>query len=204
MPETPPPEISVRAYSISSRGQISDRYIQRELWGEAGESLEAEGFEYVGDIESSLHLPAGLRNGETSSDATAALGIDDALVGISLYLGAKLADWAVDRVCDWLWEKEIRGPLAKMIQRRRADGRSDSPQTVFFGVWYDVDGVYIGAVATLDEQYDGSSLAELIPEAQRRGLEWVRTHGITHPVVIFPIRHGELATVPTLTDSIPE
>jgi hypothetical protein len=197
-------EIALRAYSISSRGQVTDREIQRELWGEAGENLEAEGFEYVGDVESSLHLPADLRDGTTSSKITAVLGVDDALVGISLYLGVKLADWTIEKVCDWLWEKEIRGPLTKMIDRRRAAGRSAVPQTVCFGVWYDIDGVYIGAVGKLDAHEDGSSLAELLPEAQRRGLDWVKAHGITHPVVIFPIRHGELATVPTLTDSIPE
>lgn len=194
-------EIAVRGYSITSRGSVAERMFQREFWSPTGESLEAEGFEYVGDIDGSLHLPPTLSTEYRQIQPTAVLGIDDAIVGISLFIATGVGQWAIGKICDELWERRFRDPLARMLKRRRTEGYADKSMGVLFGVWYDTDGVYIGAVATLTA--DGENEVELIPEAQRRGLEWIETHGATKPVVIFPIRNGELARVPTLMDSIP-
>ncbi|HEY5052364.1 MAG TPA: hypothetical protein VII45_03030 [Solirubrobacterales bacterium] len=195
-------DVAVRAYSITSYGSASERDFHKEFWSPAGESLEAEGFEFVGDVGGSLHLPPTLLSSKRRLEPTAVFGADDAIVAISLFIAAAVGQWAIGKICDWLWERKFREPLTEMLERRRREGYADKPMTVSFGVWYDTDAVYIGAVASLGANEGDDHLADLIPEAQRRGLAWVEAHGITKPVVIFPIRNGELASVPTLSDSI--
>ncbi|MFI5026163.1 MAG: hypothetical protein ACHQCI_05375 [Solirubrobacterales bacterium] len=197
-------DIAVRAYSITSFGSLSERRIQEEFWSPAGTSLEADGFEYVGDVDGSLHLPSTLLAKNRRLEPTAVFGVDDAIVAISLFMAAGVGQWAIGKVCDTLWDGKLRGPLAKMLKRRRKEGYAGEPMTVSFGVWYDTDGVYIGAVASLGVSDEDDRLVDLIPEAQQRGLEWIETHGVTKAAVIFPIRNGELASVPTLSDSIPD
>lgn len=71
-------EIPVRAYSISSSRMLTDRKTQSVFFSEAGRNLVELGFDYVGDIEGSLHLPPGLHE-ERESETTAVVGVDDAL-----------------------------------------------------------------------------------------------------------------------------
>lgn len=197
-------DIAVRAYTITSYGLLRERKIQSEFWSPAGESLEADGFEYVGDVDDSLNLPPTLLSKSRNMEPTMAVGVDDAIVILSLFIATSVGQWAVGKVCDELWERKFRKPFARMLKRRRSEGFASKPMTVSFGVWYDTDGVYIGATATVTADDWDNRLADLIPEAQRRGQEWVETHGVTKPVVEFPIRDGELAADPTLLDSIPD
>lgn len=195
--------IDVRAYSMATYGKLNERIVSREFWGPAGAQLEAEGFEYVADLDDGLSLPPALQIEPSSSRPTAVIGVDDALVAISLYLAVRVGDWAVGRVCDYLWDRRMRKPLDTMLERRRAEGYANETMVFAFGVWYDLDGVYIGTRATLGPDEDGATLADLTPEAQRRGLEWIEAHGITHPVILFPVQNGALADVPEHPDSIP-
>lgn len=195
--------IDVRAYSMATSGTLNERIISREFWDPAGTQLEAEGFEYVADLDDGLSLPPALQIEPNSRKPTAAVGVDDALVAISLYLAVKVGDWAVGRICDYLWERRMRKPLETMLERRRNEGYANKQMVFAFGVWYDLDEVYIGTRATLGPDEDGATLADLTPQAQRRGVEWIETHGITHPVILFPVQNGALADVPEHPDSIP-
>jgi hypothetical protein len=195
-------DIAVRGYSITSYGSATERHFQADFWSPVGKGLEADGFEFVGDIKDSLHLPPTMAPASGEISPTAVIGADDAIVAVSLYIAATVGQWAVGKICDILWERQFRNPLVKMLKRRREEGFADKPMIVSFGVWYDTDGVYIGATTTLTGGEDEDRLADLIPEAQRRGLEWIEAHGITKPAVVFPIRNGEVAGVPTLSDSV--
>jgi hypothetical protein len=200
-------DLPVLAYSIRSSGPHKQNKIAVELFSVPAEmSLEAEGFEFVGDVHSSLHLPPGLlpEAGPTGAEgATQVIPIALAIVGVHIFLTTPLGDWAVGKVCDEIWDNKLRGPLRKLFKRRREEGYGDRRLAISFGAWYDSDGVYIGAEGELNAEDADTGVADLFPAAQRAGLAWIKAHGVTKPVLMYHIENGKLGTEPTLSDSVP-
>lgn len=199
-------DLPVRAYDIRLSGPYKQNKIASELFGlPAGTSLEADGFEFVGDVDSSLHLPPGLlpETGRTGAEGATQAIPALALLGVHIFLQTPLGDWAVGKVCDEIWDHKLRGPLRKLFKRRRKEGYGERRLAISFGAWYDIDGVYIGAEGELNAEDADTGVADLFPAAQRAGLAWVKAHGVTKPVLMYHIENGKLATEPTLSDSVP-
>jgi hypothetical protein len=134
----------------------------------------------------------------------ALFGFDDAIVGIMIFLHTPMGQWAVDRICDALWDKGLRPAVRRLFKRREKEsGFGARPLTLCVGAWFDVDTVFVQVIVSLKQGEDAKKAQKLIPQAFQLAYDWIESHGITHPVLVYRIRDGKLSTHPTLAETVP-
>jgi len=143
-------------------------------------------------ITETSQYPIGFTNVQTAGP-TAIFGVDDAIVGIALFLGTGMGQWAIGRICDGIWVKTVRPALRHLFQRRREEV-GERALTFSFGAWFDTDGVFVQVITTLQQGEDAKKVEELVPEAFRRALTWIEQHGVQQPVLVYRIRGGNLSS----------
>lgn len=135
--------------------------------------------------------------GRTSQPPTAFL--DPVSLGISLLLFSRtpVGEWAIDRVCDTLWEKAAKPALRQLIGKRNP-GSSGGADTVRFrvGTWFEEDKLFIEVVADLKPRDDGRTLEQLVPEAFRLAAKRIEAQSIRPAVLTFRIQDGTLVRDP--------
>jgi hypothetical protein len=194
--------ISVRAYTTVEDGPIAERKASREFWAELECSIDNGGYSFVDEVSSGLNVPDNLVEKLSGPRFTNALGVDDLVVAFQLFLATPVGQWAVDKVCDGIYDGMLLPALRKLFGKRKDAGFATTAFTFVSGVWYDTTGVYIGAAAEVSG-LDEERLGELLKKAQRQGLDWLSDHGIAKPVLLYEIREGELSIEPRLLDSVP-
>lgn len=149
-------------------------------------------------------IPAGLIDTQKSAP-TGVFGVDDVIiVGIAVFIGTAMGQWAVGKVCDEIWGKRIAPAFRKLLKRRNEEkGMDERPLTVSFGAWFDTDSVFVQVIATLQKGESAEGVETLVPEAFRRARAWLEQHGVQQPVLIYRVRNGELSSFPTLASSVP-
>jgi hypothetical protein len=179
--------------SVSFAGKLSMPFLEESILG-----LIEDGFSEEPEI------PVGLIDAQKSGP-TAVFGVDDAIVvGIAIFLGTAMGQWAVGRICDEIWDKRV-GPAFRKLLRRRKQGKglAEKPLTFSFGAWFDTDTVFVQVIATLQKGESAEGIETLVPEAFRRAQAWLEQHGVQQPVLIYRVRNGELSSFPTLASSVP-
>ena len=158
-----------------------------------------EGFSVPDDISSAYRA----RNG----GRPAVWGVGE-LIALVLFLGASIGSWAVGKVCDELYANKVR-PALKALKDRLSNLWSNEDGTLFqqhtfqFGVWYDVDRVFVLVIAEYNTPKELDVIDDLIPRAHRAAFAWIEKNGVSHPVMVYRIRQGALSDQPSLLDSVP-
>jgi hypothetical protein len=132
-------------------------------------------------------------------------GLNLLMVGVVHFVGTSVGSWAVGKVCDEIFDAKIRPALVrlrmKLTKKERWQPTKERPLNFRFGVWYDVDKVYIDVRAEATSLTELEQLEGLVPQAHKSALPWIEHNGISKRVLTFHIRHGELGAYPTLSDS---
>jgi hypothetical protein len=134
---------------------------------------------------------------------TAFFGVDDAVVGILLFSHTPMGQWAINRICDNVWDKTVRPAFRKLIKRRDKNGGLDGGAlTLTFGAWFETDNVFVQVIASLKTGEDPKKIESLVPEAFHRARNWIEGHGVQQPVLVYRIQNGNLSLNPTLADIV--
>ncbi|HVA54106.1 MAG TPA: hypothetical protein VNF05_11420 [Acidimicrobiales bacterium] len=134
---------------------------------------------------------------------TAMLGVNEAIIGISLFYRTPIGQWAFGRFCDEVWDEKIRPAMRKLFLRRKEEGTGEGALTLSFGAWFNTDRVFIQVIATLNKGEDAKGIDDLVPEAFRSALTWIEQHGVQAPVLVYRIIDGNLSSYPTLAEIVP-
>jgi hypothetical protein len=165
---------------------------------EAVSGLIEDGFEEQSQLPIDVISPQ-------RTQPTAIFGVDDvALIGIAAFMGTSVGSWSIGRVCDDLWDKKIKPAVRNLYRRRKKNGLDGQGVTLSFGVWFDVDQVFVQVIAALEPGQDSKAVEDLVPEAFRRAETWIKEHGVQAPVLVYRIRSGEVSSVPTLAQEVPK
>lgn len=197
-----PVDTPVLAYWSADQGSITERKLAREFWSPVGDSLGADGIEYVEEVRSSFHLPDGLvpPANKIMPQNSFVLG---AVLALSLFVAEGAGQWGVAKVCEHIWEHKLRAPFERLLKRRQQEGYGSTPLTVSLGTWYDKDRIFIGFLGEVRADEDHGRLVALFPTAQLRGLAWLDEHEAAKPVIIYRVENGDLSHEPEQLDSIP-
>ena len=131
-------------------------------------------------------------------------GVDDAaLIGIAIFMGTSVGSWSIGRVCDQVWDGKSKPAVRNLFGRRKEKCLDSQKVILTFGVWFDVDQVFIQVIATLEPGHDSKVIEDLVPEAFRRAEAWIKVHGVQAPVLVYRITSGRVSSVPTLAQEAP-
>ena len=168
---------------------------------DVADGLHEAGLADLGKSGLRLSVPNELLGGGTRTSPTAVIDPWTVFVGVSLFLGATVGDWALGKMLDEIYEAKIRPALKKLLTRTRA--QKDGPGLVFtIGTWFDVDEVYVEVVVETgpeDEDIDGYD--DLVKQAWLQARDWVQSHGVTHRYMQYRIRQGKVSSVPKLSET---
>src|SRR5215203_5779854 len=92
---------------------------------------------------------------------------------VSIFLGTSVGAWAVEKVCDELYEAKNTPciqELAPQLREKRKRKRENSLIIVQSRVWYDVDQVMVNVVVIADSEEELEQAEPLIPEAHKKAL----------------------------------
>jgi hypothetical protein len=133
------------------------------------------------------------------------LVISALVVGIILFLGTSVGSWVVGKLCDEYYNAKLRPALVGLVRRWRKDkySRGKHSPVAISDHWFDVDQVLVRVALPLDGEVDGESdPTKHITEALRSAQGFVNNNRVTHPVIVYRVRHGQLSA-PTLCDQAP-
>jgi len=202
-----------KGFLVSAGGMLfAQNEIVMPFLHDAASKLKALGF--TGD-DKAFDLPQDVFKGlHSSKDPQAFIEPITFLMGISIFLGTPIGVWAVNKVCDEVYNNAIRPAFqsawASFFKRNKGGKKKQeqmllvSPVRFTFGVWYDVDKIYIRVIAEIEKAEELEKIQPLVAEAHKAGLQWIETKGITHPILTYYIRHGQLSKFPYLSSVLTE
>lgn len=132
---------------------------------------------------------------------TAVFGLDDLLIGIGLFVAAKLTDKAIDAIGTAVYERIVQPAFDRLWDKFSKRNGAQPPIVARFDHWFDGSKVLVRVLVRSDER-DGTPDATLVPAALRRAAEWLRGNPITHRVLTYTVENGELSSQPDLSEPI--
>lgn len=123
------------------------------------------------------------------------------IVGTTIFLATTIGSWAVNKLTDELYDARIRPALLKMAERYRQQYEAkgyDYDLDFDFRVYYETDELEVVVKAKAASAKEIETIVELIPEAEKAALAWVKEHGITSNRLTYRIKNGQLSNFPKL------
>ncbi len=178
--------------------------IVKPFMNEVYEGLEEEGFKSE-DLRD-FNIPGNLLPApEFHTGPRGDFGASALVIGVSVFLGTTIGAWAVEKVCDEVYDVKIRPAFRNLLTNwGKSKNKQHPATTIRFSIWYDVDQIMVNVVAEGSSKEELKQASELIPEAHKAALSWLENHGIQKKVLTYRIRQGQLSKFPELSDTVPE
>lgn len=187
-----PTEQPTEAIITSMRGSLTFQHdLAFPFLTEVVEALDDVGIPELDDSQN-FTPPSWWEERKTTQLPTAFLDPVSLVVAIVLFSRAPAGAWAIDRICDTLWEKAARPALTGLVGKRKP-GSSGGSNTVRFriGTWFEEDKLFVEVVADLEPGDNGRALEQLVPQAFRLVADRIATQ-TERRVLTVPIQDGKL------------
>ncbi len=194
-----------KTMAFSSAGKVSLRRdfalpfltaVNEDLAQNGFHDLDADvGYEYLDEnftIAPSFFSPQ-------SSSPTAVFGADDLAIGIFIFIGAALGEWAVERVADGVFGRRIKPHLS--ILRSTRDGTDNPPTTkvpLNVDFWFDGSKMGVSIKTELSETND-EAVHTIVREAMAAAAAWSVRNDVDGKRLSFEHEGGK-PTVSTVDD----
>jgi len=193
-----PPSDNRVAFQVEVRGaSFVDYPVERQLEAD----LSARGLN--SNLEA-FHLPP-----RAPPYPAMAMPFIDVAMGMALLIAGAMGQAILSHVCDTIVSKVLRPHLDRLLEALKREQKekpwlSSVPITCTFGVWYETERVYIRVQVSAKTPQEARKIPDLILQAHENGLKWIREHGVTHPVMSYWVQDGQINSVPTLSEFIPD
>jgi len=130
------------------------------------------------------------------------LGFDDLIVGFGLYLVVKLTDAVIADVATQVYQERVQPAVEKLwasMRRRGQDPRQGC--TAVFDHWFDGSQVLVRVVVHF-KATDKLMDTQVVEKALRHAALWIQQHPVTHRVLTFEVRNGDLIPEPELSEPV--
>jgi hypothetical protein len=132
---------------------------------------------------------------------TAALGLDDLVVGLGIYLAGALTDATIGAVVDELYQRRIQPALARLWSRIRSSKHRPETTRVLLDHWFDGSGVLV-RIEFSSSPGGSVPTSETVRSCLKQAAEWISRNPRTHRVLTFTADHGAIQADPRLSEPI--
>lgn len=166
------------------------------------QALKKEGFS--NDIEP-FSLPTGFFSEFEDTEPRAAAGRTPWIIGLSLFLGSSLRDWATNKGLDYVFEQKMQ-PAIALLKEHYATEREKFPKNSNFcfqyGTWYAKDEIYLQLNIYVESPEDLAHLKMVIGNAERETESMIRHQSLSRKVVIFTVVEGKIVGTPVISNKL--
>lgn len=130
----------------------------------------------------------------------ATFGLEALVVGFGVYLATKISDKAVDELLSKVYIDRVKPALLKLGARLRSRQRTGGVVLARFDHWFDGSKVLVRVcVYTVAPE---TADPAVVAEALRSAVDWLRTHPVTHRVLTYEVRDGQIPSEPLLSEPV--
>ena len=133
---------------------------------------------------------------------TAALGLDDLVVGVGIYLAGALTDAAIGAVVAELFERRIQPAITALWDRAGLSSHRPRTTRVLLDHWFDGSGVLVRLEVISSADDEAAPTTEDLRACLKTAAEWISKEPPTHRVLTFKVVKGELQGSPRLSEPI--
>ncbi len=121
-----------------------------------------------------------------------------ALVALSIFVGSSIGSWVVGKLCNEMWDVHIGPALKRWRRAKESDGKArfDTPFEFRVGCYFATDDLKVTVTTIVGSEHDLEEMERLLPEAERRALQWVQDKGISSRELVYTIKDGQLSSFP--------
>lgn len=136
-----------------------------------------------------------------STTPVATLGLETLIVGFGVYLATRLSDKAVDELLSKVYADRVQPALHRLGARLRSRGvQSDEAVLTRFDHWFDGSKVLVRicVYTKAPETADSAVVAQVL----RLAVSWLNSHPLTHRVLTYEVREGNIPAEPSLSEPV--